>query len=431
VTDPREAAKRGLDALIVAGADKAQCNLTLSDKHEMNVDSGELSLLRTTFDARLGLTAIKGGRKGQTTVNKSDAASIERAAAEVVGIAAASAPDDANDIAEMQSPAVFSTGRDAPDLDKMHHRLKELLAAIREWHPRAVLRQAYLDFTRTRSYVLNSNGVDFASSRGLYHCTAIFSSRDGEKVSSFNYTGFALKDLDKELIRCASLDALLRQSGEQTSTVPVQGKFVGDLIITPDCLDDMLRFLYMSILDGALIAGTSIYKDSLNQPVASPLLTVHSRPVSEEVCDGYFVTSDGYAAQNSTIVERGVLRTFLLTLYGARKTGKERAVNNGGAFVVEPGSTPLADMIRSVKKGLLMARFSGGQPSNSGDFSGIAKNSYLIEDGAIKDPVSESMVSGNFAEMLRNIISVSRERVDFGYGIAPWVAMSGVTVSGK
>ena len=61
----------------------------------------------------------------------------------------------------------------------------------------------------------------------------------------------------------------------------------------------------------------------------------------------------------------------------------------------------------------------------------MAKNSYLIEDGEIKYPVSETMVSGNFAEMLQSVKAISRERVDSGYGILPWVAVSGVTISGK
>lgn len=429
--EPKEAAIRGLMALERAGADKAQCVLSLSEKHEMNVDSGELSLMRTTFDTRLGLTAIKGGRKGQTAINKSDAASIDGATQDVLAIAGASSPDDANDIAEKQPPAVFSAGTRSPDLERMYLRLKELVEGIRSKHPKAVFRQGYLDFTFTRSWLVNSNGVDFVSSQGVYRCMAMFSSRDGDKVSSFSYTGFSMRDLERALLDCGSLDALLRQSGEQTDTTPVQGKFVGDLIVTPDCLEDALGFLLMSLMDGTLISGTSIYKDSLGQPVASPLLTVHSRPVSGEVCDGYFVTRDGYAAKDSTILDKGVLKSFLLSLYGANKTGRERAVNDGGAFVVDPGTTPLEDMIKSVKKGLLMARFSGGQPSSSGDFSGIAKNSYLILDGKIAHPVSESMVSGNFAEMLQNVTAVSRERVDYGFGIYPWVAFSGVTISGK
>jgi PmbA protein len=41
------------------------------------------------------------------------------------------------------------------------------------------------------------------------------------------------------------------------------------------------------------------------------------------------------------------------------------------------------------------------------------------------------MVSGNFAEMLKNIKAISRERIDYGFSILPWVHVSGITVSGK
>lgn len=427
----RETAKHGLDALLKAGADKAQCTVTLTEKHEMNVDAGELSLLRTTFDTSVGLVAIKGGKKGTTAANKSDSESLERAAASVVGLAEASQPDDANDIAEKQPPEVFSKGAERPDLDKMHYRLREFLETVKERHPKAVIQQAFLDFTRTKGNLMNSNDVDFESTLGVYHCVVIFSSRDGNKVSSFNYTGFAMKDLEKPLIECSALDTLLRQSGEQITTQPIKGKFVGDVIITPDCLGDMLWFLVSSVSDGPMISGTSIYKDSLNKPVASPLLSIHCNPVSDEICDGYFVTPDGYKAHNMTLVDHGVLKSYMLSLYGSRKTGKDRAANSGGGWIVDPGNTSYDDIIKSVRRGILMARFSGGYPSASGDFSGIAKNSYLIEDGEIKYPISESMVSGNFADMLMNVIAVSKERVDSGTSILPYVAVSGATISGK
>jgi PmbA protein len=61
----------------------------------------------------------------------------------------------------------------------------------------------------------------------------------------------------------------------------------------------------------------------------------------------------------------------------------------------------------------------------------VAKNSYLIEDGEIRGPISESMISGNFVDMLKNMTAISREQVDYGFSILPWIAVSGVTVSGK
>ncbi len=70
-------------------------------------------------------------------------------------------------------------------------------------------------------------------------------------------------------------------------------------------------------------------------------------------------------------------------------------------------------------------------PSANGDFSGVAKNSYYIEDGEIKYPVSEVMVSGNLTELFQNIIEISKERINFGTSIYPYIHTSGVTISGK
>jgi PmbA protein len=88
-------------------------------------------------------------------------------------------------------------------------------------------------------------------------------------------------------------------------------------------------------------------------------------------------------------------------------------------------------MIKSTKQGLLLCRFSGGSPSDNGDFSGVAKNSYYIEDGEIKFPISETMVTGNLVEMMMNIKEISKERVNPGYHLYPWIKFDGLTVSGK
>jgi len=72
---------------------------------------------------------------------------------------------------------------------------------------------------------------------------------------------------------------------------------------------------------------------------------------------------EGYEARNATVVERGVLRTYLLDQYGARKTGLSRSVTAGGAVVVEPGTTPLDSLIKDIRAGILITRFSGGRPN--------------------------------------------------------------------
>lgn len=428
----REILKYTLEQLKAKGIDHANCSLVKSTKYEMNVEAGNMSLIRTVFNNSLGIYVIKNNQSGSYSVNKLDQATIDQAIQTVIEIAESSEPDPAHGIAEYQPAQEFSSGPKEPDQDLMYARLEQFLKSAEAKYPNIMLENAYFDFTYSSSFVANTNGVDFTTNKGIYRFSSMFSGNDGENSSSFNYTGFAADNLDKELLDCGSLDTLLAQSSEQIVTKPLSGKFVGDVIITPDCLADFLSYLFgITIFDGALISGTSVYKDKLGEQVADPRLTIHSRPISPEIADGYFITGDGYQAENCTIIDQGILQTFLLSLYGANKTGLKRGPNSGGCYVIEPGDKPLEQIISQIDRGIMLVRFSGGNPSQNGDFSGVAKNSYYIENGRIQYPVSETMISGNLIEMMHNIIDISQERVDYGSGIYPWIGFSGVTISGR
>ena len=114
---------------------------------------------------------------------------------------------------------------------------------------------------------------------------------------------------------------------------------------------------------------------------------------------------------------------------GTNKLNQKRSVNDGGALIVDPGDKTHKEIIKNIEKGILLSRFSGGYPSSNGDFSGVAKNSYYIENGQIKHPVIETMISGNIAQMFMNIRDVSKENINFGDSILPWVSFDGVTIS--
>ena len=428
----KDTAKFCIEELKKAGADKSQCVLSKSEKHELNADAGKISLFRTTFNTNIRLMAIKDKRRGFISLNGSDKTAIEEAAINAVKFSEASPQDDAYDIAEVQSAETFDDGMVEPDLDRIYDRLNNFITEVKKRYPKVNLRNSTIDFTRTNSYLLNSNGIDFTSSRGVYTVLIMFSSQDGKKTSSFNYSIFSSKDLEKEIIDSSSINTLLRQSSEQTETKPLEGKFTGDIIVTPDCLGSFMRFISdMAIRDGSLIADTSVYKNKLNKTIASDKFTLHSKPVSTEIADGYFTTPDGYKAENLTIIDKGVLKTFILSLYGSKKTGLNRVSNSGDCYVVDPGDKVFEAIVKSIKKGLLVARFSGGMPNDNGDFSGIAKNSYYIENGKIQYPVSETMISGNIPQMFLDIKDISKERVDFGSGVLPWISFNGITVSGK
>jgi len=225
----------------------------------------------------------------------------------------------------------------------------------------------------------------------------------------------------------------MRENCGQTVTAPLSGSFKGDIVITPMSMIDFagtMIGLFMSNMP--LITGTSIWKDKLNQKVLSDLFTLHSfprRPAGTELESLY--TGDGFKTENKTLIEKGVLKDFVLSLYGSKKTGLPRCVSGGEGLIIESGNTAKADMIKNVKKGILLGRFSGGNPAANGDFSGVAKNSYLIENGEITKPLSETMIAGNIVKMFSDIISVSKEKVDYGNAIVPWMHSTGITISGK
>jgi PmbA protein len=420
-----------VEALKKKGMDKYHIILDRSKKEELNVETGRFSLMRTAFDTQLHLKAIKDQKQGVLTLNKLDKHSLDDAIENIIAITAASQQDPAYDIAGKQQPEEFSAGQLEPEKDTMFERLSSYLSTVKEQFPDTILESTIFDFNRSDVVIQNSEGVDFSIKKGVYGFSTMFTTRKDKKSSSFNYSSFLAKSLDNDLIDCGSIRTLLKQSAEQLELKQVPCKFEGDIIITPDCLEDFIFSLTQLLSDYYLISGISIFKDSLQKQIAPPLFTLHSKPFSKELAYHYFVTSDGFKAEDSTIVDKGVLTTFLLTLYGARKTGLKRAVNNGSCYIVEPGNSTLDQMIRSIKKGLLLCRISGGHPNDNGDFSAVAKNSYYIEDGEIAYPVNETMISGNIAELFRSIRSISSERINFGNNIFPWVQVGGLTIFGK
>ena len=431
MSDRMAIAQYCIDALLKAGVQKTQCRLDDTTRQELNAESGEISLLRTTTELTLTLTGIIDDKKGSVSINKTDTASIDSAVESVLEQAESSEPDIANDIAEKQPTRNFQRGPEKADLDLMYDRLKAYLDYSRRTYPKLIQGEVILDFVSKASYFVNSNGVKFASRSGIYGFLAIFTSKEGKKTSSINCSVCSGQNLDKELQQWGSIDTLLKQSSEQTTTQTIPQKIVGDVIITPDCMKSFIAFITDLIRNHAMITGTSIFKDKLNETIADSQLTLHSKPISAEAADGYFFTKDGYEAQNSTIIDRGVLKGFLLDLYGSKKTGMPKAVNDGQAYVIDAGEHSYQDLIGSVKKGILLCRFSGNNPSVNGDFTGVAKNSYYIENGQVQYPLSETMISGNFGTLLKNIRHISRERIDFGSDIFPWIQFSDITISGK
>ena len=425
----KETLSYALDKLLNAGMNHVEGGINEYEKKELNIESGKMSLFRTTFSNSISLEAIKDLKQSSISVNKIDKKSVDIAITSLIESVNSSQVDEANAISENQPNEIFSKGQLVPDLDLMYDRVEDFNKHVKNDYKKIILEAATLDHNTSKTYIANSNGVDYEVNKGLYGFSAMFTAKDGSNTSSFNYTGVNRLKLDNDFKNQGYISDLMRQSEEQIKSFPIKNKFVGQVIVTPHCLSDFISFIDSSISDSSLISGTSIYKNKIGDKITSDIFSLSSNPIDDRIDSGYFLTGDTYKAKNTDIVKKGVLNTHLLSLYGAKKTGGKRVSNQGGCYIVNTGSESLENMIKNIDKGILLCRFSGGSPSDNGDFSGVAKNSYYIEKGKIKFPIIETMVSGNIAQMFMNINSISKESVDFGDSILPWVSFDGVTVS--
>lgn len=428
----KEIAQYALSRLKEYGADEAQCKVQFGIVDEINVDAGEFSLMRSTFDSAVTMKVIKDMKKGVIAINKTDRDSIDAAAKDCIAAAEVAAEDDCLSIAELAENEDFCFGVDESDREKFFERINEYVEDINKEFPKVFIEQLIADFAESKSVLANTNGVEFSYRTAYYSMGSMYSAHDGEKTTSFNSTGIDFTDLDEKIIDKGTQRMMYELCEKELDAVPFEGKFTGIAVFAPSALGDIVGAAVDNFTgDETIIDNTSPWRNKLGQKVASDKLTVSLIPLDDRVIGGERYTSEGYKTQNCDIIRDGVLENFTLTEYAARKSGEKRCSTLSSCMEVKAGSTSYDKLVSKIDKGILVCRLSGGAPAGNGDFSGVAKNSFLIENGKITKPVLETMISGNLAEMLMNVTDISEETAQDGSTVFPWVAFDGVTVSGK
>lgn len=413
-------------------AERFHYSVTEEETREFNYENGSFTLYRTLFDDAFHVTVYQQNRPGTVAGNDLTEESLRSSVEDALHSAAAAEPDEAWGIAPDAGEKVFSHGPLEPDPERLFSRLQELRQIISAEYPLVQIMMMIAKHVKARTLYRNSSGSCFEELAGYYSVMLEFAGNDGEQTTGLDYTGVLLTDLEKPLIDCGSFREHLENAQAQLRKVELPEKFTGTVILTPDCLGEFLYSIVGNYLsDSVLLDGTSKWKDKLGEKVADECFSLSLRPLDPQIACGERYTGSGFVAENMTLIENGVLQNFSLSLYAANKTGFAPAKTTDTAFFVQPGEKPLAEIIKGTKRGLLVGGFSGGQPGANGEFSGVAKNSYYIEDGEIRGAVSETMINGSLDGILRDIVAISRETVADGGSVLPWLAADGIVVSGK
>ncbi len=415
------------------GADTAHCSVRENEVREFNVDGNEFSLFRTLFDRSVVMTLFINNKKGSVTINRFDDDAIFNAVKNCVDSANSSEPDSAWELAKDNGERHFSRGALVPDREKLFFRAKELLDDIKSRHPLIMVEQMIVKHVLTKGVYMSTTGNTYFTESGRYVAELMYSAHQGEKATSFYGSDVTVDNLESPFIDCALIERELTDIENQIDVSPAEGKFTGKVIFTPACLVSTVfgEICGNFASDSVILEETSLWKDKLGEIVADERITVSFKPSDERIVCGEVYTGEGFISEDFDFIKNGRLQSFLLSQYVANKTGKQRAKNTSFSMVIENGETPLDEMIKNVEKGVIIGRFSGGSPSANGEFSGVAKNGFMIENGRIVSAISETMISGNLDTMLKNLVDISKETLVDGSVVAPYMAFDGITISGK
>jgi TldD protein len=173
--------------------------------------------------------------------------------------------------------------------------------------------------------------------------------------------------------------------------------------------------------------GISVYRGKLGQQVASPAVTILDDATIPFARGSFPFDSEGVPAQKTLLVADGILKGYMYDRLTAMKDGCSSTGNGRRESyhakpivrmtntLIAPGTTPPEEIIRTVPHGLFVKKMGGGQVNTvTGDFMFEVAEGYLLENGAISEPVRGATLTGNGPEVLLNILQVGS---DLGFGI--------------
>lgn len=413
-----------LKALLHAGFEDGRVTITQTDVNELNIAHNHVSLMRTTQTQSLSLMAIKQGRRVTASVSSLDDATVQQVLADLLRDVSASPQDEAYAVAPDQR-GEFSKGPPSADREAIAVSAKGLLDARSKKYPTFVIDECSVKHTLQKTTLVTSGNTALTSSLGSYGVMIMGSSKDSHGSSSFTYTGGELETLPAQLAEVLDIDAMMANSVQETRTEMIPAKFTGDVILTPMAVMDLIGWLTGQIGDLALLSQASVYQRAVGELIAAPALTLRNNPQGAGQSP---FNDEGFIVEPVTLIDAGRLSCQLPSYYGSRKL-KLPHTPAGDAWRISAGDVLRADMQVSVARGALVGRLSMGNPAPNGDFSGVIKNSFLLENGQRTQALSETMITGNVAQMLKDIAAISREVSDFGGYQLPWLKISGLRFS--
>ncbi len=430
------------------GADVAEAKARSGWDLTVRVRLGEPELVQEAGYRSVALRVMKGGRVALTSTSDLTETGLRRTVTDAIDLLELSEVDPFAGPAraellsrppypdlELYDPTVESI--DAGTALELAKRGEKAAFA----HDARITLSEGASFSRSTSrsaLVLSSGftGVARASSASLVVVPVALDEGDKRRRGSYWTSCRYFADIESpEEVGAEAARRTLRQLGPRKVTT-----CEAPVVFSKDEARSILGTFAGCILGGAIWRKSSYLLEREGTQVASPLVDVTDDPLIVRAPASRVFDGEGLASRRNVVVEGGVLRTYLLDSYSARKLGRESTASAARAGAsVGPSTTNLVlkngkmthdELVASTPRGLYVTDMMGfGFNPVTGDFSRGASG-FWIEDGKLTFPVSEVTISGNLDAMLKGIDAIADD-LDMKTSIAsPTFRIDRMTISG-
>lgn len=407
------------------GATDAAAEVSEGQGMAVNVRLGEVETVEQTRDRALSVTVFAGQRRGSASTSDFSRAALEQTVQAAWHIARYTAEDPA---AGLPEPGELMLEASA-DLSLYH----PWSISVDEAAKMAIAaEQAARDLS---SKITNSEGAGVDSHEGQFvlgntrgfldgytytrhgMSVAPIAGRGDNMQRDYWYVSHRRADQlaePAEVGLYAAQRALARLDARRLSTRQVPVLFEAPLAL------GLLGALTQAVSGGALYRKTTFLLDSLGQRIFPEHIYVDENPFIPTAMGSGAFDDEGVRTRMCQVVRAGVLQTYFLSSYTARKLGMATTGHAGGSHnlrLYSSKTTPgddMAAMLREMGTGLLVTELIGqGVNYVTGDYSRGAFG-YWVENGQIQYPVQEITIAGNLKDMFSQIVKVGADELTRG-----------------
>ena len=431
-----------------AGATDAECTLSEGDEFSANVRMRELENLKEAGARGAGLRILIGRKTGASYTSDFSSEGIERLVKSAIELADITTEDPHAGLPETDELGSIADdlGLYSPDVEQLETGFKIDTAkraeeAALSADPRIFNSEgASFDSHVGRHLFANSRG--FAGEYRSSYCSlaAVPVAREGESMErDYWYTmsrRFAGLEPPEQVGRIAAQRALRRLNPVKVPTQKVP------VVFEPRTARTLLDNLFEAVQGMAIYRHESFLAGKLGEQVASGNVTV----IDDATLPGLFGTSpfddEGVPSRRTVVIDRGVLKSYLLNTYAGRKLGMNTTGNASrgltgnagighGNLFLEAGVQTPEQIIGGIPNGFYVTELMGfGVNIVTGDYSRGAAGLW-IRNGELAFAVSEVTIAGNLKKMLKNIEAAGSDLEFRGAVAAPTLKIGEMTVGGR